>query len=64
MNLCDLSEQDVPTVCSYEAEMTRNNAAKRKIGKILDHHLFDVDDALERELVAWTIWEKVNDSRG
>lgn len=63
MQLLDLVEHDVPEICSYEAELTRNKEEKRRINKILDHHMFDVDDALERELVAWTIWEKVNDSK-
>ena len=60
MQLCDLVEQDVPQVCSYGAELARNNAAKRRINKILDHHLFDLESALESELVAWGIWEKVS----
>ena len=60
MILCELNEQDVPLVCSYEAEMTRNNAAKRRIDNILDHHKFDVEAALESELKAWEIWERVD----
>lgn len=60
MNLCEFTEYDVPVICSYEAEITRQNAAQRKIDRILDHHLFDVDAALESGLRAWEVWERVN----
>jgi hypothetical protein len=60
MDLCDLIEQDEPLVCSYEAEMTRKIATEKKIAKLFDHHMWDVDAALESELKAWEIWEKVN----
>jgi hypothetical protein len=57
---CELNEQDIPEICSYGAEVSRNNADKRRIDRILDHHQFDLDSALESELKAWEVWEKVN----
>jgi hypothetical protein len=57
-----MNEQDIPKICSYGAEIARNNADKRRIVRILNHHLFDVDAALESELKAWSVWETVNGS--
>jgi hypothetical protein len=60
MNLCDLVEQECPEICSYDADVARQTHTNIKINKILDRHLFDVEAALQSELKAWEIWERVN----
>jgi len=60
MILCELNEQDVPLVCSYEDEIFMKRIQKLQLSRIWARHEFDLTEAKRSESLAQEFLEKVN----